>query len=117
MRSYRGLRFIIVLSAFGTSSGAAQPFHRVTADATVALRNVGPFNVASEPDKDTQRPLIRAGNQLDLVAFPKCHRHYFRLIHMRFPFLNTGVWGDMSPCSPAAPFRSWIWRCPVRRRV
>src|SRR3954452_2709191 len=63
----------------------SQPYDRVSADLAVALRNVRPVSVASQPDKDARRALIGAMGQHDFVTFAECRRSSLSARHIRLP--------------------------------
>src|ERR1035437_10405823 len=52
--------------------GMAQPRHRVAADIAIALRNIRPVGVLSQPEENTQGTLVRAFSQHHFVAFAEC---------------------------------------------
>jgi hypothetical protein len=57
-----------------------EPFDRVTPDAAIALRDVRPFDVRSEVEKNTLGTLVGASRQHDFVAFAEC---WIRARHIR----------------------------------
>src|SRR5689334_12537190 len=63
--------------------GMGQPCHGVAASGGIALRDIGPVDVLSEPNKYTGGSLVGALGQHDLVAFAEysCSKfitHLFR---------------------------------------
>jgi hypothetical protein len=60
-----------------------QPSHRVATDDAIALRNVRPVDIFSEPDKNAQSALVCAIGQDDFVAFPEYSSNPFLARHVR----------------------------------
>src|ERR1044071_132696 len=60
----------------------AQPSHRVAADGAIALRNVRPVDVFSEPHKNAQSTLVCAVGQHDLISFVEYSANRFLADHV-----------------------------------
>jgi hypothetical protein len=49
-----------------------EPFHRVTPDAAIALRDIRPLDILSEVQKNALGTLVGARGQHNFVAFVEC---------------------------------------------
>ena len=66
-----------------------EPRHRVAADAAVALRDVRPVDVLSQPEKNTRSALVCAFGQHDFVSLAECRNSRMWAYHVRVtPFVR-----------------------------
>ena len=73
----------------------SEPCHRVPADPTVVFGDVRPFDIRSQPEKDTHSALVGALGENDFIAFMEGDSNGFSAHHV---YLVLSVYFQHLPC-------------------
>src|SRR5687768_16002546 len=84
-----------------------EPHHRVAANASIALRDIGPPVVLSQPEKYTLRALVWPPGQHDFITFVKFSTFRFNAHHhfrVSFRLSTARLWTKLHFIYNSRPF-------------